>query len=335
MILKTSLPLLPAQTRMIDFFKYFISYISLTSIWNSKDMLHKICIGFFSDDTHSELTQALLCGKKLPKNDTRLLLSQAGMMHLLVVSGYHLGLFQKLWSFSFKKIWASTQIELLVLALYALMTDWQPPVVRALIERALKIKAHEHQAILLSFIITILLHPTWASSLSLHLSLIARGAVYLSNKRSVFTLTGIVTASLSPLMLMHNPITSFFSLLVSPFFLLSILVHSLVITAKKVLPIATLNQNILNLSSSLVDTNLNILVVITKFFSRVDPITFIKHPHLRLLYVIGYLVFVYQLGICRYRNTLVNPESIKTKPSSFGWALFIFFILTFQPRTLI
>jgi len=325
--------LLAVKTQMIDIIEYFISYMSLTSILNSKDLLHKTCTNLFSSAPHFELTQALICGKKLPKNETRLLLSQAGMMHLLVVSGYHLGLFQRLWSLSFKKIFVSTKIELFALALYSVMTGWQPPVVRALIERTLKTKVHEHQSILLSFIITILLHPSWTASLSLHLSLIARGAIYISNGRSVFTLTSVVTVSLCPLLFMHNPVTSFFSLLVSPFFLFSIFFHSFIVTMTNLLPLYFLEENTLNLSSWLIDINLKFLTYITKFFSNVDPVILIKHPYLRLLYLSVYLVLIYAVGICRYRNAIATPYSIKKEPSYFSWALLILFILSLQPNS--
>lgn len=112
---------------------------------------------------------ALVCGLDVPPSLERALFQDTGLIHILVVSGAHLALVERLCR------WMPTRARIFMLALYAWATDFGAPVVRALVRRLVTLKAQPcgwtalqmEAATTLACVIVV---PTWAVSRSFLMS---------------------------------------------------------------------------------------------------------------------------------------------------------------------
>ncbi|WP_408954885.1 DNA internalization-related competence protein ComEC/Rec2 [Natroniella sp. ANB-PHB2] len=109
----------------------------LKQIFNLRGQINQLLDDYFSTP-NNYILQALLLGNKslLPpevENDFR----EVGLSHLLVISGFHIGLLSYIIYFICKKLKLSERIifilNLLVLSSYLLLTGWQLPALRAVI----------------------------------------------------------------------------------------------------------------------------------------------------------------------------------------------------------
>lgn len=166
------------------------------------DFLQNYCLNLWTQSHHINTSQALFCGKQIESQELKNLYIETGLIHVLVVSASHLNFFSRIiflvYSslesiekaasriFNIKNnlfyknkniIFVKKTALTVLLLLFALITGWQPPVVRALIEYFIKTSLKNRPQIFLifwSWIICITIHPQWVMSKSLILSVLAR-----------------------------------------------------------------------------------------------------------------------------------------------------------------
>lgn len=80
------------------------------------------------DSTERASLASLLCGEKITEENLRKKLQQTSLIHIFVISGSHLILFDQLLGI----LRIPLYVRFLILALYTLATGFQPPAVRAL-----------------------------------------------------------------------------------------------------------------------------------------------------------------------------------------------------------
>ncbi len=136
-----------------------------------------------------EIYKSIVCGLRLPSNKNKLLLTNAGLIHLFVVSGAHLQLIKKLGS----KIINNNLFILFLLGGYTLLTGASPPVLKAFIFILLKnfsdkfdLSWTSSQTNFKSTLLCILLNINLINSYSLILSSIAIQILIISNSNNLF-----------------------------------------------------------------------------------------------------------------------------------------------------
>lgn len=153
-----------------------VSFIAINT--STSPELHQLCLNIFESSPEKDLHQAFFCGRKLPWGSDRLWLSQCSLIHVLVVSGFHLGLVKKFFRFmGVTGHYSREALESILLGIYALMTTFQPPAVRAWLESSLSRRYPPWVAIGLSSLGSLLIDPQWFLSLSWQLSVCARVAL--------------------------------------------------------------------------------------------------------------------------------------------------------------
>lgn len=137
--------------------------------------LHSWCLEQLPTSSHQQELAALVCGHSFESLTVSRLYQATGLIHLFVVSGSHLVVLSRI----LKKLKLSTPWILLLLTVYGFCSELNPPVTRSLIFLALGLTYRSYQPVgnayllLLSGLISILLNPAWAKSISLQMSWIA------------------------------------------------------------------------------------------------------------------------------------------------------------------
>ena len=166
-----------------------INIFNLDVLSSLSEQLHFWCIQRV-DQSHpaqADIYLALLCGKRLPAGDLRDVFTQAGLIHLMVVSGAHLIFLEKMWTqlphWPFKNVFI-----VLSLILYTLMAGLHPPVFRALVSffiyrfsKVFHLFWSPYWRIMLSGALSLMFNPAWITSISLQMSLI--GALGFASSR--------------------------------------------------------------------------------------------------------------------------------------------------------
>jgi len=314
---------------MLPLLESLFSYIFLLDIRVYFIEVHKLCAAIFSESELAELNQALICGTHLKNSEWKETLSKAGLLHLLVVSGYHLGILKIVLNYISNWIPLSRSIQIALLTGYSVITGWQPPVVRSLLELLCLFRFKEHISIIASWILSLVLHPNWAGSLSLHLSILARSAIFVSSRKSLFFANTLIVLSLLPLISFHNPLITFFTLLISPVLLLALALNAF-------FELITINFDFIiliwveKINQKLIFLCLDILDAFSSMFSPFEKQRLIKNATARIFYVSCSLVILYFIGTNRFQDDLKRVQ--KTIPVSFTlWSLFFFIILILQP----
>jgi len=135
--------------------------------------LHEWCLNHIPlsmDIKNKEIQEALMCGKSLPFGSLRSLFTQAGMIHLMVVSGAHLMFLEK--SLSLFPLGKYKRFFIIgLLTFYSFCTQMNPPVFRALVsiflnEFSKKFQLHwdSFSRILISGLICLIINPEWITS---------------------------------------------------------------------------------------------------------------------------------------------------------------------------
>ncbi len=144
------------------------------------NVLHDGCLNITQKSALPDIHAALLCGKRLEPSNFKDQLASFGLIHLVVVSGAHLLMFDQILDriFSFFKL--PRFLIWIALVLYALTCQLSPPVTRALIHKMTKeVGKHRFallksgQAHFVSGMLCLCLFPLWISSLSFQLSWLA------------------------------------------------------------------------------------------------------------------------------------------------------------------
>ena len=140
--------------------------------------LHESCLLRVEEKAlqHIDIYSALICGKRLEDQAIKSIFTQVGLIHFMVVSGAHLIFLEQIWS-KFPR-WPFKNIVIFSsLLIYAVMSGFHPPVLRALISFILyrvcstyHLGWNPYWKIMLSGIIVLILQPKWVTSVSLQLS---------------------------------------------------------------------------------------------------------------------------------------------------------------------
>ena len=157
-----------------------VNIFNLDFLFPLSEQLNAWCIQriYQSAPAQADIYLALLCGKRLPAGELRDMFSQAGLIHLMVVSGAHLIFLEKMWAqtphWPFKNVFI-----VLSLILYTLMAGLHPPVFRALMSffiyrfsNVFQLFWSSYWRIMLSGVLSLMFRPEWVSSISLQMSLI-------------------------------------------------------------------------------------------------------------------------------------------------------------------
>ncbi|OQW53476.1 MAG: hypothetical protein A4S09_07705 [Proteobacteria bacterium SG_bin7] len=190
---------------------------SLSSYFNS------ICIDLSPTSEWKHAYEGIVCGVPLKQSEFKAHLITTGLIHLIVVSGSHLlflGAFCE--KFCKKKF-----VAMMILVFFTLLTNLQPPTVRALISIFLDWFCKKHflfwtksQHVFVSGIITLLCFPNWITSISFVMSWSASFALASNRFHSrrvrhhlwIFLILFPIFAPLSPL----NPISILTNLTFAP-----------------------------------------------------------------------------------------------------------------------
>lgn len=137
----------------------------------------KFCLGLLPDSSAEKASLAsLLCGIKVTDPGFENLLRRSSLLHLFVVSGTHLVLLAA----TLRVLRVPAPVQAALLSIYAFMSGFEPPVVRAglglLLEKIWQPRSpglRGDQRVLLAGLASLALFPSWALSRSLPLSWVA------------------------------------------------------------------------------------------------------------------------------------------------------------------
>jgi ComEC/Rec2-related protein len=196
--------------------------ILLPLLTNLSGFLNSICIGLAPASEWKHAYQAIVCGLPLKNSDFKSYLVTTGLIHLIVVSGSHLVFLGE-----FTEKFGPKRGKIILLIAFTLITNLQPPTVRALMSIFLNnlnkrkhlfwTRAHQ---VFMSGIITLLFFPGWISSISFVMSWAASFALGSNKFQShqlryhlwVFVILFPIFLPLAPL----NPISILTNLIFAP-----------------------------------------------------------------------------------------------------------------------
>ena len=156
----------------------------LELVADKTSFLQASCSVFFTSRLSSgELASAFICGTSIRDPFAHQIFVQTSLIHLMVVSGSHLQMLSQLLFWITPTRWKSRPLEFtisLLLIFYALLTGFQPPVVRALISRLLLVFSRffgwgwdSGKINLVSGLMLLALSPLWIYNFSFFLSWLA------------------------------------------------------------------------------------------------------------------------------------------------------------------
>lgn len=303
----------------------FFSFISQS--------IQPYCINLFNQADYASLLQAFFCGQPLSEFYYIKTLQQSGVYHVLVVSGFHLSLVRK--PINYLALTFNKSLEFLLLTLYALLTGFNPPVVRSLIEAIIPLK-HPTLRILISWLGCLALSPLWILSPSLHLSLSARIAIELSQPyRSPLALPLIIFLTLLPLILSSHPMASWLSILSTPLLTFSLMFYGashLLLNLGELInfaPLAMMLDFIETLAMNLLDKTLKTLQLLGQLQGGLNSLRLLS-ANLSITYLCGLMTYL-QFTIVKRNQNKLSSLPIKTPKSNqkiWVFLFFIFFVLT-------
>lgn len=200
--------------------------------------LHSGCLSRAPDSPFRPWYQAIVCGENLPPSPEKLWFQRSGLIHVIVVSGSHLIFLDEILLLLPGSSIPVALFRWSVLLLFSLMTNLQPPIARALIQRALTwffittrrplTRLHLQ---LISGIVTVSLFPQWWTSLSFIMSWVCALALGLPlPSKSPLARAGLIYLLMLPVMWniqIPQPGQIFFNLLLGPLFALVLFPMSL------------------------------------------------------------------------------------------------------------
>ena len=207
------------------------------------NFLHHKCLSLLPQTKFPQVYEALVCGKRIENLDLREIFVTTGLLHIFVVSGMHLSGLRNVLS----KMKMPFIFQVVLLAVYALGTSLNPPVVRAWFSLIISF-IREHFALnwnhTLSVwyvsLIVLLFFSHWYNSFSFLLSWSASLALALSKNKNLITRNLIVYFIMAPVLgsmshphpisiLINTLFLPLFGLFFFPLTLLSVLIPPLVI----------------------------------------------------------------------------------------------------------
>lgn len=213
-------PMLLALGLILSFVFFPTSLHLLDFMANVSAPLHQFCQEQWGPAKHFTTDTALFCGSGIEEEGRREPLVGAGLYHLVLFSGFHMGLLER-----FLRKWCTRRslVPSLVLGFFALLSGWAGRVVRTFVRSLLRERKSTPRTLLLrSWLFCLALHPQWIHSLSLHLSA-AAGLAFLNRSTSfaraslkVFVLLAPLFAGWAPL----HPWIPLAGILLAPFALI-------------------------------------------------------------------------------------------------------------------
>ena len=204
---------------LMFFFQPFVDVGGLSS------SLQEFCLKSLNHLENREISEALICGKRLPvSSSVRSVFVQGGLIHLMVVSGAHLIFLERfLNKLPLGKI--KTPVICLTLVFYSLMSGLNPPVLRALFSfflfnfsKHFKLFWSSFLVSFLSVLLCLLFDPSLSSSQSLMLSFLATflQAVPVSFFKKCFLIYVFVSPIINQWQVL-SPLTIFVNWSLAPF----------------------------------------------------------------------------------------------------------------------
>lgn len=303
--------------------------------------IQSLCLVPFKNLPFENSYNALICGKEFPQGAEKDLWIRAGLYHLIVVSGAHLSFIQKIIE-PFLKTQKARWFQFFFILGYALMGGWNPPLVRAFFESTLKLvtpNKNSNTHIFSSWVLTLVTHPQWISSLSLSLSTVARLAIGLTkNISSQFKIQAIIFFLMLPLiskLSAQSLWVSLLGLMLAPFLLFCLSTSGityLVLALLLKLTPSTLHLHILILKlfkfiQNLFEPILKFLFLITNELAQMSPIAFFSKSFIWLnpaLYTIVTMTIFHGLSVYhKQKKPLQKTLKYKKNPN----AIFVFTLI--------
>ena len=160
---------------------------------------HQLCIDQIPHNSNFQAElKALVCAENFTTLSATKTYAASGLIHLFVVSGAHLILIERILHFLTQKFKWSRLVVFSCLFGYAFICDLNAPVCRALVSFSLNQYLYSKNIVwplvtrsLVIGLLTLLLNPAWATSLSLQMSWLAAfatsvGSDFLKNKNIFF-----------------------------------------------------------------------------------------------------------------------------------------------------
>ena len=156
---------------------FFLPFFDVREI---ASLFQDFCLKNLNHMERGEISEALICGKRLPiSSSIRSIFVQGGLIHLMVVSGAHL-IFLERFLNKLPLGRVKTPVICMTLTLYALMSGLNPPVLRALfafflfnISKQYKFFWSSFLVNFLSVLLCLFFDPSLSTSTSLKLSFLA------------------------------------------------------------------------------------------------------------------------------------------------------------------
>ena len=151
---------------------------------------HQACLSQIPKSIYFEISEALVCGKRISDPGLRTTLASTGLIHLFVVSGLHLNLLSRCFNFAT----VAKPLEIPLLFVYALTSGANPPVVRAFLQKVvslfkLRFEMHWPADITIwhTSFITLILSAQWIHSFSFLLSWSAMLGISLFKRHNILS----------------------------------------------------------------------------------------------------------------------------------------------------
>lgn len=266
------------------------------------EVFHHYCLNLLPNNmAYRELSSALVCGQSLYNSPNLKPVKALGVIHLFVVSGFHIQLIYS-WLNPAKGIRSkSNQIFILsLLFAYTLACQLKPPILRAFSQIALPINKSNPSSlkILITGLFLLTLAPELWLSLSLQLSWVA--VLIFSQKESTYgwKLVLVYFCSLlllSPMALAH-PLSILIGVVLTPLF------------ATVILPLHFLALIIPQLYS-LIDNFWSLLIVVAENWLSLAPLiepSFQLHRREKWALLIFFNLYLYAKDIYRRRKLLCH-----------------------------
>lgn len=140
--------------------------------------IHEVCVDRIPPSPFSPIYQALCCGAKISSSSVHWhLFRQLGLVHLLVVSGYHLIIIERALAVVLRRFPSAFDKSFILLLPFVFLCQFQAPVVRSYMQICLgklnnRFQFHWNSALLTlaSGITCLAAFPQWMNSLSFQLS---------------------------------------------------------------------------------------------------------------------------------------------------------------------
>lgn len=189
----------------------FILLLQKFNIWFLlTESAQKLCISFYQHTPFPQYHQALVCGVPLPQDNFQSQLLQIGLIHMLVVSGAHLGFLQKVFQLArvpSSLIWG-------ILSSYTVLTGAEAPILRAWAQRWNQMPTYMSQIVWAG----IFCLGVYGFSFSLLLSWLATLGVLWPGKRNPWKQALIIYSVMTPALFSlgtQHPLSILWNLLVA------------------------------------------------------------------------------------------------------------------------